>query len=323
MSQYSAVKAIVNAYIRQNGRQEITGDILNSVLNATIDSLGKYFQFAGGASPTDDPGDPDQNLCYLASGPGIYTHFGNIVVDDEEVALLLYDGQWVKQSVLIGIKEVTASVDDGVGTPSVDVSYEEGTLVLTFHNLKGAQGVQGVSAGFGTVEANIGFGPYPGPRVFVSTSGPNTAKNISFDFVNIQGADGVSAGFGTVSASVGEETGTPSVTVMTSGPDTAKNITFAFDGLKGAKGDQGNSGYSGAAGELEVVNNLTDGGATAALSAEMGKYLKALIDEAKIPTEFATVDEDGIFFVDNYLNIGAKIDNDGIAAFNLLTMEDI
>lgn len=36
---------------------------------------------------------------------------------------------------------------------------------------------------------------------------------------------------------------------------------------------QGNSGYQGSAGELEVKNNLTEGGATAALSAEMGKQL--------------------------------------------------
>ena len=36
---------------------------------------------------------------------------------------------------------------------------------------------------------------------------------------------------------------------------------------------QGNSGYQGAADELEVKNNLTEGGATAALSAEMGKEL--------------------------------------------------
>lgn len=46
-------------------------------------------------------------------------------------------------------------------------------------------------------------------------------------------------------------------------------------------GQQGNSGYSGAAGELEVVNNLTDGGATAALSAEMGKILDGKIGALK------------------------------------------
>lgn len=61
--------------------------------------------------------------------------------------------------------------------------------------------------------------------------------------------------------------------------DTLYNITFS-DGTtqavaipKGEKGDQGNSGYTGVAGELEVVNNLTQGGPTSALSAEMGKDL--------------------------------------------------
>lgn len=43
--------------------------------------------------------------------------------------------------------------------------------------------------------------------------------------------------------------------------------------LSGLKGEQGNSGYTGALDELEVVNNLTEGGATKALSAEMGKRL--------------------------------------------------
>jgi len=46
-----------------------------------------------------------------------------------------------------------------------------------------------------------------------------------------------------------------------------------IQGPAGPAGPQGNSGYQGAAGELQVVNNLTDGGATAALSAEQGKIL--------------------------------------------------
>jgi len=44
-------------------------------------------------------------------------------------------------------------------------------------------------------------------------------------------------------------------------------------GPQGIQGPQGNSGYQGAAGELEVVNNLEDGGETAALSAEQGKII--------------------------------------------------
>lgn len=49
--------------------------------------------------------------------------------------------------------------------------------------------------------------------------------------------------------------------------------------LEVKNGNQGNSGYSGAAGELEVVNNVTQGGATAALSAEMGKQLEGEISQ--------------------------------------------
>lgn len=44
-------------------------------------------------------------------------------------------------------------------------------------------------------------------------------------------------------------------------------------GEKGEKGDQGNSGFQGDFTDFEVVNNLTDGGADKALSAEMGKEL--------------------------------------------------
>lgn len=53
-------------------------------------------------------------------------------------------------------------------------------------------------------------------------------------------------------------------------------------GAKGDKGDQGNSGYTGVADELEVVNNLTQGGATAALSAEMGKELAEKIETSSM-----------------------------------------
>lgn len=46
-----------------------------------------------------------------------------------------------------------------------------------------------------------------------------------------------------------------------------------YKGPQGPQGPQGNSGYTGAADELEVVNDLQQGGATSALSAEMGKEL--------------------------------------------------
>lgn len=75
-----------------------------------------------------------------------------------------------------------------------------------------------------------------------------------------------------------ENGGTNTITIT----DTAGTQT-KFHVKNGEKGEQGNSGYSGAAGELEVVNNLTDGGATSALSAEMGKELKEIATKYTYP----------------------------------------
>lgn len=99
-------------------------------------------------------------------------------------------------------------------------------------------------------------------------------------------------GIESVVVSVDNTSGTPAATTLFENSE----LTIDFTGLKGAdgaagpagatgpagpqgpqgpQGVQGNSGYSGAAGELEIVNNYTEGGATAALSAEAGKQMYA------------------------------------------------
>lgn len=264
MAKYSAIKAAVNAYIKQNGRKEITGRILNAILNSVIDSLGKYFQFAGGALPTDDPGTPDQNVCYLAGEPGVYIHFGGIRIENEEIALLFWDGEWKKQRVLIGIREVDAYVDNQVGTPSVDVSFSQGVLVLSFHNLKGDQGDQGDPAGFGTIGADV-TGGVGTPGVSVETSGDNTAKNIMFHFTNLKGETGVTS----VVATIDDTSGLPSCNVsLVNG-----QLTLAFSGLKGLKGDTGVSADY----PITIYNGLDSDATDQALAAAQGKILDGKI----------------------------------------------
>lgn len=56
-----------------------------------------------------------------------------------------------------------------------------------------------------------------------------------------------------------------------------------IQGIQGPQGPQGNSGYSGQVGELEVVNNIVDGGEVAALSAEQGKILGNFNDYNNLP----------------------------------------
>ena len=297
MANYSAIKAAVNAYIKANGRKEITGMILNSVLNATIDSLGRFFQFAGGAIPADDPGTPDQNVCYLATEPGVYTNFGGITIENEEVALLFWNGTWTKQRILIGIREVTASVDNNVGTPSVDVSYSAGVLVLTFHNLKGEQGETGDPAGFGTIGADV-TGGVGTPGVSVETSGGNDAKNIMFHFTNLKGETGVTS----VIATIDNTTGNPSCQVSLA--DGV--LTLAFSGLKGLKGDTGVSADY----PITIYNGLDSDATDQALSAAQGKVLDGKVTqlEAKV-TELATSVNDADYAIRAATSSSSLVDN--------------
>ena len=84
MSNYNSLKTTIDANIKQNGRQEITGQILNSVLNEMVNILGTGYQFAGVATIDTNPGTPDAKVFYIANGKGTYTNFGGIDVTEED-----------------------------------------------------------------------------------------------------------------------------------------------------------------------------------------------------------------------------------------------
>ena len=99
MANYQLLKADIDKKVYQNGKQEITGANLNSVLNAMVTTLGAGYQFIGVATPTN-PGTaqtPDYKCFYLATTPGTYTNIGGLVVADGEVAILKYDTSWTKE----------------------------------------------------------------------------------------------------------------------------------------------------------------------------------------------------------------------------------
>jgi hypothetical protein len=70
MANYQSLKAAINAVIKANGNKEITGTVLNEVLLAMVNSLGAGYQFAGVATPSTNPGTPDQNVFYIAMQAG-------------------------------------------------------------------------------------------------------------------------------------------------------------------------------------------------------------------------------------------------------------
>lgn len=94
MANYANLKADVQAVITTNGNNEITGALLQSLLISMINSLGVGYQYMGMATPSTNPGTPDQNVFYLASVAGTYTNFNGLVLDEYEVGILRYDGSW-------------------------------------------------------------------------------------------------------------------------------------------------------------------------------------------------------------------------------------
>lgn len=97
MANYNNLKAGIDAVIKTNGRQEISGAALNAQLKNMITELGAGYQYMGVATPATNPGTPDANVFYLASGAGTYTNFGGIVINEGEVCALVWNGTWTKQ----------------------------------------------------------------------------------------------------------------------------------------------------------------------------------------------------------------------------------
>lgn len=93
MSEYSAIKAIINQDITTNGQGDITGSILNQVLKDIVDSLGAGYQFFGVATSNTNPGNPDQKCFYIAFEPGTYQYFGNINVP-AGISILKFSSSW-------------------------------------------------------------------------------------------------------------------------------------------------------------------------------------------------------------------------------------
>lgn len=114
MANYDILKSAIEAVIKTNGNNEITGALLQQSLIAMINSFGVGYQFVGIANPNTNPGTPDQNVCYFAITPGTYYNFLNTEIQDNEIGVFLWDGTWHINIVeapktRIGSKSGTAS----------------------------------------------------------------------------------------------------------------------------------------------------------------------------------------------------------------------
>nr|DAT05781.1 MAG TPA: hypothetical protein [Caudoviricetes sp.] len=97
MAKWSILKAAIAESIKNNSNQEITGQVLQNVLNNIVSSVGENSTFAGIATPTTNPGVPDGNVFYLATEAGTYSNFNGIEIASGEVVILEWRERWTKK----------------------------------------------------------------------------------------------------------------------------------------------------------------------------------------------------------------------------------
>lgn len=126
MANYANIKNTINQNIKTNGNQQITGQVLQNVLNAIVDNLTAGYLMVGIATEDGNPGTPDQNLCWLAT-QGTYTNYGNITVESGKLAVIKYNGTWTSDTVDV---QGAVSAGDGINISETGaVSVKTGTGV--------------------------------------------------------------------------------------------------------------------------------------------------------------------------------------------------
>lgn len=138
MANYSVLKAAVEAVVKTNGNQEITGANMQDTLLSIIDSLGEGYQFMGIATPsTVPPSSPDYNIAYIG-GAGTYTNFGTTyTVPLGAVGVFSYNGTWTRSLVGIEAKNVYKL--------SIDSVYYDGSVYINEIYYLDRQTSQGVT----------------------------------------------------------------------------------------------------------------------------------------------------------------------------------
>ena len=75
MGAYTNLKNAIKQVIKQNGNQEITGQLLQNTLLSMVDTLGTDYKYCGIATPTTVPSAEEGNIYYFAKESGSYTNF--------------------------------------------------------------------------------------------------------------------------------------------------------------------------------------------------------------------------------------------------------
>lgn len=133
MADFNQLKTAIAEVIRQNGNEEITGDVLQFVLLEMVTALGSGYRFAGVATPTTQPQEPDGAVFYIGA-QGEYQNFtgATVTVPEGAFCIFMWNGSWVARTI-----GVTRPVDDTL-TEGGQNPVEGGVIYAEFEKLRDA-----------------------------------------------------------------------------------------------------------------------------------------------------------------------------------------
>lgn len=127
MADFSALKAAIQAAIRQNGNNEITGNIMQGILLSIVNTLGDAainqladivnqlnsrisdgYMYGGIATPTSTPAASSGKVFYIALQAGTYTHYGELTIQQGMTIIVTDNVAWEKSTIYILDDEPTA-----------------------------------------------------------------------------------------------------------------------------------------------------------------------------------------------------------------------
>ncbi len=266
MANYNTLISAIQTVVKQNGNNEITGDLLQQTLLTMVESLGFGYQFIGVATPETTPGTPDAKVFYIA-GAGTYPNFGPTTIPAGYLGIFRYDSSWHNETFAfpIGAGAIgTNELADGAVTQQKIADGAVGSTKIADNAISSSKIANGAVAETKLASALI-----------------NKLFSSGYKFVG-----------------VAEPTGTPGTfnqnVFYLAGPGTYTN----YGAITVPQGVLGVLKYDGSW-HLETLTGL-------------GQML-----------EMGMVTQDGLFFIDQYLNVGAKLVQDGFFAINSITYREV
>ncbi len=114
MANWNVLKSAIANAIKTNDNKEITGQVLQNVLNNVVSSVGENATFAGIAIPSTTPGVPDGPVFYIASTPGVYSNFGGLVVNPDEASIFVNSNSSWKKTFSFSAISVNSKINIGL-----------------------------------------------------------------------------------------------------------------------------------------------------------------------------------------------------------------